>query len=65
MLFTKICMNGSVQTAEKYSSKDDYIISYIYTPMVHMITKRKPALEDTYIDFYEFPGVIMKTRLTV
>ncbi|MGP8154093.1 MAG: hypothetical protein ACLQBQ_08125 [Smithella sp.] len=50
-------------TAERYSDKDDYIISYIYTPMVHMIAKRRPSLEDTYIDFYEFPAAYYENAI--
>lgn len=42
---------------EKQSSENtnesDYIISYVLSPMVHMITKRKPALDDTFISFGE------------
>jgi hypothetical protein len=40
-------------TADKYTSKDDLIISYVSSPMVHMIAKRRPALDNTYIDFAE------------
>jgi hypothetical protein len=38
-------------TSQAYSNKDDYVISYVVSPMVHMIARRKPALDDTYIDF--------------
>ncbi len=40
----------------RYSEKDDYLISYVVSPMVHMIAKRKPALDESYIDFSEVPG---------
>jgi len=38
-----------LKTSETYSQKDDYIISYVISPMVHMITKRLPALEESFI----------------
>jgi tetratricopeptide (TPR) repeat protein len=41
--------------AVKYSSKDDFIISYNLAPMVYMITKRRPALEDSYVDVNDYP----------
>jgi len=37
-------MNGSAATSQAYSNNDDYIISYVFTPMVHMIARRRPAL---------------------
>ena len=33
-----------------YSSEDDFIISYIWTPMVYMIAKRRPAISDSFLD---------------
>jgi hypothetical protein len=36
--------------AELYTKKDDYIISYIKSPMVYMIAKRRPAPETSFID---------------
>ena len=30
-------------TSQAYSNKDDYIISYVVSPMVHMIAQRRPA----------------------
>jgi hypothetical protein len=38
-------------SAEKYTTKNDYVISYVTSPMVHMITKRLPALDETFITF--------------
>src|SRR6056297_166554 len=35
----------------KYSNEDDFMISYVISPMSHMIAKRRPALDDTFIDF--------------
>ena len=32
-----------------YSNDDDYIISYILTPMVYMIAKRRPAIEESFL----------------
>ncbi|MBN1364214.1 MAG: hypothetical protein JW976_05345 [Syntrophaceae bacterium] len=40
-------------TAKIYSKKDDYIISYVNSPMVYMIARRRPALEISHIDFNE------------
>jgi hypothetical protein len=42
-------------TSQAYSNKDDYIISYVVSPMVHMIAQRRPALDDTFISFAGFP----------
>jgi tetratricopeptide (TPR) repeat protein len=42
-------------TSQKYSKDNDYIISYIVSPMVHMIAGRKPALDDPFISFAEVP----------
>ncbi|MGD0276322.1 MAG: hypothetical protein ABSB79_09760 [Syntrophales bacterium] len=41
--------------ADKYTQKDDFIISYTCTAMVHMITKRRPALDESAIDFWIYP----------
>jgi tetratricopeptide (TPR) repeat protein len=39
-----------------YSNKDEFIISYILSPMVYMIAERRPAIEESFIgppdDFY-------------
>jgi len=42
-------------TSREYSNNDDYIISYVVSPMVHMIAQRRPALDDPFIDFAEVP----------
>jgi hypothetical protein len=42
-------------TSQAYSNKDDYIISYAVSPMVHMIAQRRPAMDDTFISFATFP----------
>jgi len=39
------------KAAAKYSDKDDFMISYIVSPMSHMIAKRRPALNHTFISF--------------
>ena len=39
------------KAAARYSDDDDFMISYVVSPMTHMITKRRPALNDTFIDF--------------
>jgi len=42
-------------TSNRYTKKDDYILSYVTSPMVHMIAKRRPALDDPFIDFTDIP----------
>jgi tetratricopeptide (TPR) repeat protein len=42
-------------TSDSYTKKDDYILSYVMSPMVHMIAKRRPALDDPFIDFATSP----------
>ncbi len=42
-------------TSQAYSNKDDYIISYVVSPMVHMIAQRRPALDESFISFADFP----------
>ena len=32
-----------------YSNKDEFIISYILTPMVYMIAERRPAIEESFL----------------
>lgn len=39
------------KNTEEYSNKDDFIISYVLSPMVHMIAKRRPSLDDTFVSF--------------
>jgi hypothetical protein len=56
--------NWIYKTAEKYTTKDDYIISYIVSPMVHMITKRRPALDDSWIQINELPPEYCETAIT-
>jgi len=43
------------RTSQAYSNQDDYIISYVTTPMVHMIARRRPALSLSNIAFNELP----------
>ena len=43
------------KTSQAYSNKNDYIISYVSTPMVHMIARRRPALSLSNIAFNELP----------
>ena len=40
-----------------YSSDDDFIISYILTPMVYMIAKRRPAIEESFLGVPENRGM--------
>lgn len=42
-------------TSQAYSNKDDYIISYIVSPMTYMIAQRRPALDESHINFAEYP----------
>ncbi|KIE18067.1 hypothetical protein DS62_01100 [Smithella sp. SC_K08D17] len=43
------------KTSQAYSNKDDYIISYVSSPMVHMIARRRPALDESFLSFVVFP----------
>lgn len=36
---------------EKFTRKNDFAISYIVSPMVNMIIKRRPSLDDTFVTF--------------
>jgi len=49
------------KNAEKYSDNDDFIISYVVSPMVHMISKRRPSLDDTFINFAKPLGYYQKS----
>ena len=40
-----------IVNAETFTQPNDYAISYAVAPMVHMITKLRPALDDTFITF--------------
>jgi len=42
-------------TSVAYSNKNDYVISYVVSPMLHMIAQRRPALNDSFIDFVDVP----------
>jgi hypothetical protein len=37
------------KNAAIYTKKDDFIISYILTPMVYMIAERRPAIEEAFL----------------
>jgi len=43
--------NWLVTNADYFSQPGDYAISYVVSPMVHMITGLRPALDDTFIFF--------------
>ena len=49
--------------AEGYSNDDDFIISYVVSPMVHMISKRRPALDDSFISHGELPYDYLKETI--
>lgn len=44
-----------LDTSHRYTRQDDFIISYITSPMVYMIAHRRPALDHTFTDFYSRP----------
>ena len=46
-------------TSDHYTKKDDYILSYVRSPMVHMIAKRRPALDESFIDFQRICPLII------
>ena len=37
------------KNAEEYTCKKDFMLSYILSPMTHMITKLRPSLDESYI----------------
>lgn len=39
------------QTAQAHCAEKDFILSYVTSPMVHMIARRRPALEDSFVCF--------------
>ncbi|MBC2716495.1 MAG: hypothetical protein HF978_14415 [Desulfobacteraceae bacterium] len=45
-------------TSKKFSSSEDFMISYIVSPMTHMIAKRRPSVDDTYLDITISPEKI-------
>ena len=47
--------NWILANASAFTETDDYAISYIVSPMVHMITHLRPSLDDTFINFAK-PG---------
>ena len=44
-----------IANAAAFTQPDDYAISFVVSPMVHMITKLRPSLDDTFITFAK-PG---------
>ena len=38
-----------IASAAAFTQPDDYAISYVVSPMVHMITRLRPSLDDTFI----------------
>jgi len=40
-----------IANATYFTQPGDYAISYVLSPMVHMITKLRPSLDDTFIEF--------------
>jgi hypothetical protein len=53
--FYKDLYNWIKEYAEIYTQKNDFIITYNISPMVHMITKRRPSLDESRIDIKAFP----------
>jgi hypothetical protein len=43
--------NWLIANANYFTHPDDYAISYLVSPMVHMITGLRPSLDDTFIYF--------------
>ena len=42
--------------SNEFSKPGDFIISYVVSPMTHMIAGRRPSLDDTYISLSEVSG---------
>ncbi len=51
------------EISNKYTDENDYILSYVLSPMVHMIAKRRPAIEDSYISITVVPGEYYRTAV--
>ena len=47
--------NWLIANANYFTRPNDYAIAYVLSPMVHMITKLRPSLDDTFITF-ELPN---------
>jgi hypothetical protein len=43
--------NWLIANANYFTEPGDYAISYVLSPMVHMVTKLRPSLDDTFITF--------------
>lgn len=52
------------ESADKYTSNGDFIISYTVSPMVHMIAKRRPALDNSWIDTNDFTPAYYKKAIS-
>lgn len=44
-----------LETSAAFTRPDDFIISYVTSPMVYMIARRRPALDHTFTDFASRP----------
>ncbi|MGD0276016.1 MAG: hypothetical protein ABSB79_08160 [Syntrophales bacterium] len=49
-LVYKALYNWIDNIAHRYTGEGDFIISYIKSPMIHMIARRRPALDSSFID---------------
>ena len=53
-------------TSKMYSSKNDYILTYVVSPMTYMIAKRRPSLDYTFTDLLDSPeniNMLMKKMI--
>ena len=48
--------------ADAFTGPDDFLLSYELSPMTHMITKLRPSLDDTFIDF-DIPHIYYKNAI--
>ncbi len=50
-------------SSQVHSNKDDFIISFVNSPMVYMIAHRRPALDHTFTDFSSRPREYYKRSI--
>jgi hypothetical protein len=54
------------ENTEKYTNKNDYIISYLDVPMVYMIAKRRPSFDNSWISFtFNYPDDLYEEDIEI
>jgi hypothetical protein len=52
-------------TSEKYTKKGDFMISYVVSPMTHMIAKLRPSLDYSWISLHNIPFETLDKSITL